>query len=80
MARPPSLQVRLAQTLRKRREALGLSQKAFANQIGVHRTYWGAVERGKQNLTLASIERFAEELDVSVSALFAEADRLLEQR
>lgn len=78
MAQPPSLQVRLARALRARREALGLSQEAFADQIGVHRTYWGAVERGKQNLTLTSIERFAVELGVSVSTLFVEADKLLE--
>ena len=61
MAQPPSLQIRLAQALRARREALGVSQEAFADRIGVHRTYWGAVERGKQNLTLTSIERFAAE-------------------
>ena len=78
MAQPPSLQVRLAQALRARREALGVSQEAFADRIGVHRTYWGAVERGKQNLTLMSIERFAAELGVSVSSLFIEADERLE--
>jgi len=78
MAQPSSLQVRLAQALRARREALGLSQEAFADHIGVHRTYWGAVERGKQNLTLTSIERFAAKLEVSVSTLFVEADKFLD--
>ena len=53
-----------------------MSQEAFADEIGVHRTYYGSVESGKQNLTLRSIERVAEGLGVSVSSLFVAADKL----
>lgn len=53
-----------------------MSQEAFADHIGVHRTYYGAVERGKQNLTLKSLERIAKGLDVSVSLLFVAADKM----
>jgi transcriptional regulator with XRE-family HTH domain len=70
-----SLQVRLAKAIRNRREALGISQEAFADQIGVHRTYYGAVELGKQNLTLRSVEKIADGLEVSVSSLFVAADK-----
>ena len=70
-----SLQVRLAKAIRARREALGKSQEAFADHIHVHRTYYGAVELGKQNLTLKSIENIAEGLGVSVSSLFVAADK-----
>jgi transcriptional regulator with XRE-family HTH domain len=70
-----SLQYRLAKAIRAQREALGLSQEAFADKIEVHRTYYGAVELGKQNLTLRSLERIAEGLCVSVSSLFIAADR-----
>jgi len=70
-----SLQVRLAKAIRARREALGISQETFADQINVHRTYYGAVELGKQNLTLRSIEKIAKGLDVPVSSLFVTADR-----
>lgn len=70
-----SLQVRLAKAIRARREALGKSQEAFADQINVHRTYYGAVELGKQNLTLKSIENIADGLGVSVSSLFVAADK-----
>jgi transcriptional regulator with XRE-family HTH domain len=70
-----ALQVRLAQAIRARREALGMSQEGFADSIGVHRTYYGAIELGKQNLTLKSIERIAEGLGVPVSALFVAADK-----
>ena len=41
------------------REARGLSQEAFADELGVHRTYMGGVERGERNLTLKSLERLA---------------------
>jgi transcriptional regulator with XRE-family HTH domain len=71
-----SLQARLAKAIRARREAIKVSQEDFADLIGVHRTYYGAVERGKQNLTLTSIEKIAAGLGVEVSALFISADKL----
>lgn len=53
------LQRRLGRNIRAYREARGLSQEAFADEVGVHRTYMGGVERGERNLTLQSVERFA---------------------
>jgi transcriptional regulator with XRE-family HTH domain len=44
------------------RESLGLSQEAFADQLGYHRTYMGDIERGERNLTLKTVERIAERL------------------
>jgi transcriptional regulator with XRE-family HTH domain len=55
--------------LREHREGLGLSQEAFADELGVHRTYMGGVERGERNLTLRSVERLAARLGVDVFAL-----------
>lgn len=75
MARTP-LQVRLAKAIRAQREAKGYSQEGFADHIGVHRTYYGGIELGKQNLTLRSLERIADGLEVSVSSLFVAADKL----
>lgn len=43
---------------------VGLSQEAFADTLGVHRTYMGAVERGERNLTLKSVEKIAARLDL----------------
>jgi transcriptional regulator with XRE-family HTH domain len=57
------LQRTLGQNLRAYRLARGLSQEAFAEVLGVHRTYMGGVERGERNLTLKSVERIAERLD-----------------
>jgi transcriptional regulator with XRE-family HTH domain len=53
------LQRNLGRNLRTYREARGLSQEAFAEMLGVHRTYIGGIERGERNLTLRSVERIA---------------------
>jgi transcriptional regulator with XRE-family HTH domain len=58
------LQRTLGRNLRAHREAQGLSQEAFADVLGVHRTYMGGVERGERNLTLKSVERIAGRIDV----------------
>jgi transcriptional regulator with XRE-family HTH domain len=54
------LQRTVGRNLRTYREAHGLSQEAFADVLGVHRTYMGGIER---NLTLKSLERIAERID-----------------
>lgn len=58
------LQRTVGANLRAWRQARGLSQEAFAEVLGVHRTYMGGVERGERNLTLRSLERIAEVLEV----------------
>lgn len=57
------LQRTIGQNLRAYRLAHGLSQEAFAEILGVHRTYMGSVERGERNLTLRSVERLAARID-----------------
>jgi transcriptional regulator with XRE-family HTH domain len=58
------LQRTVGRNLRTYREAKGLSQEAFADVLGVHRTYMGGIERGERNLTLKSLERLAERVDL----------------
>lgn len=43
--------------LRKYRNASGLSQEAFANKAGLHRTYISALECGKRSIALDNIEK-----------------------
>lgn len=57
------LQRTIGRNLRAYRQARGLSQEAFAEVLGVHRTYMGGIERGERNLTLRSVERIAEQID-----------------
>jgi transcriptional regulator with XRE-family HTH domain len=33
---------------------------AFAEMLGVHRTYMGGLERGERNLTLKSVDRITD--------------------
>ena len=58
------LQRALGRNLRRYRQQRGLSQEAFADVVGVHRTYMGGLERGERNLTLRSVERLAALIEV----------------
>ena len=69
------LQKTVGRNLRAYRLERGLSQEAFADQLGVHRTYMGGVERGERNLTLKSLEKMAEQIGVEVRELLEEYDR-----
>ena len=66
------LQRTVGRNLRAYREAKGVSQEAFADELGVHRTYMGGIERGERNLTLKSLERMAERIGVDPLALLAQ--------
>ena len=63
------LQRTVGANLRAYRQSHGLSQEAFAEVLGVHRTYMGGVERGERNLTLQSLERIAEVIGVEAEEL-----------
>ena len=63
------LQRTVGRHLRAFRQQRGLSQEAFADVLGVHRTYMGGVERGERNLTLRSVERLARRLELDPLAL-----------
>lgn len=68
------LQRAVGRNLRAYREAQGLSQEAFADELGVHRTYMGGIERGERNLTLKSLERIAERIGVDPLTLLPTSD------
>ncbi len=71
-SRPKHLTEILADGVRSRRVALGLSQEKFAELCGLHRTYVGAVERGERNATLGTLEALAEALAVAPWELLRE--------
>lgn len=57
-------------TVRRLRLEKGLSQEAFADLCGLHRTYIGAVERGERNVSIENIERIAKALKAPIGSLF----------
>lgn len=68
-----TLQTKLGTAVRERRQALEYSQDTFADAIGMHRAYYSAIERGERNVTLATLARVAEGLDMPIAELMTEA-------
>jgi len=59
-----------ATAVRSRRNRLGLSQEQLAERASLHRTYISDIERAARNLSLESISKLADALEVSVASLF----------
>lgn len=57
------------QRIRELREGLELSQEAFADKVGLDRTYVSGIERGTRNPTLLTMERLAKGLSTSIEQL-----------
>jgi transcriptional regulator with XRE-family HTH domain len=55
--------------VRKRRNALGLSQEALADRAGLHWTFVGQVERGRRNLSLHNVLKLAAALEIDPATL-----------
>lgn len=67
---------RLGRALRARREASGMSQEAFADAIGMHRTYYSAIERGEKNMQLDTLARVCQGLGCKLWEAMKEAEEL----
>ena len=61
-----------AANVKKYRTRQGLSQEAFAEKTGLHRTYISALEREKRNISLDNVQKIAEALKIDVYLLFVE--------
>ena len=62
----------VGKTIKKLREKQKISQEELSFRSGIHRTYMGRVERGKQNLSLLNIVKIAQGLKVHPSTLLKE--------
>ena len=58
--------------LKKYRTQLGLSQEAFAEKCGLHRTYISAIECYRRSISLENIQRIADALEIETYKLFWE--------
>ena len=61
--------IKFGKKIREERIKKGYSQEAFADEVGVHRTYIGMIERAEKNITLLNIKKLADGLGISVSEL-----------
>lgn len=63
-----------ANNVKKYRTSKGLSQEAFAEKAGLHRTYISAVEREKRSIALDNVQKIADALGIDTYLLFMDSD------
>ncbi len=61
---------KLGQNLRKYRIDRGLTQEFLAEKVGIHPTYVGKIENGKNNPSVKLLYKISRVLKVSLSDLF----------
>jgi DNA-binding XRE family transcriptional regulator len=72
-AKKSAINVTLGRAMRLARQESGYSQESFAAHVGVHRTYYGAIEPGEFNPTIDTVAKVAVGLGASLSDLFGKA-------
>jgi transcriptional regulator with XRE-family HTH domain len=65
--------VSLGQAVRELRLAKGWSQEAFADHVGIDRSYIGGIERGEHNLALINLIKIASTLGIKAAQLLEKA-------
>lgn len=63
-----------AANVKKYRIENGLSQEAFAEKAGLHRTYISAIEREKRSIALENVQKIADALGIETYLLFINED------
>lgn len=61
--------------LRRRREAIGVSQEALAADAGLHRTYMSMLERGVRMPSILVVKKIADAMGTTMGELLTEVDR-----
>ena len=56
--------------VKRYRQVLGISQEAFAEKCGLHRTYISAIECYRRSIYLENIQRIADALEIETYRLF----------
>lgn len=69
-----AIEKRFGATVRKIRERQKLSQEAFADKAGIHRTYVSAIELGKVQVSISIADKLATALDMPLSRLFRDVE------
>lgn len=66
----------LGKYLRKARQEAELSQEAFADKIGINRTYYGNLERGENSVSIDKLQKISKTLSIPLSELFSRVEKL----
>ena len=66
----PNTKVLFGRRVRALRERAGFSQEAFANEVGIDRSHYSAIERGRTNPCLETMTAIAQTLGVPIAELF----------
>ena len=66
-----ALQKQIGERIRALRTARGISQEAFADACGVHRTHMSLLERGKVNVTVSTLHQITVALGIKLRDFFA---------
>ena len=63
------IRVRVGKNIQALRKKNSQSQEQLAEACGLHRTYIGSIERGERNVSILSLEKIANGLEVDVEVL-----------
>jgi len=61
----------IAERIRKQRAARKLSQRALAEQLGISRTTLSAIERGEDGVTMGTLIKVMDFLELDISVKYA---------
>lgn len=64
-----AIAIKLGIVIRKRREALGISQEGLAALSELNRTYIGEIERGAVSVSVVTLQKIADGLNLKLSEL-----------
>lgn len=64
------IEEKVGNRIKELRNKLGISQEELGFRSGVHRTYIASLEVGKRNVSIATLEKIVNALEVSFSEFF----------
>ena len=65
-----SLEIMFGKKILQIRKEMNLSQKAFGELVGFHRTYIGQIERAEKCVSIKTVDQICKSLNISVQELF----------
>tara|TARA_R110002111_G_scaffold177181_2_gene243226 strand:+ start:11666 stop:11902 length:237 start_codon:yes stop_codon:yes gene_type:complete len=63
--------------IRRRRKEMKISQEAFADLAGIHRTYISSIELGKVQVSINIAQKLADTLNTPLSIIWGEIEQEL---